>query len=74
MTKKIQEYKGKDIIVRYDPTICIHAAECVSGLHKVFNVIKRPWVQPENATTEEIIAQIKKCPSGALQFKKTMKG
>ena len=70
MKKMIQEYKGKDVIVSYNPKICIHAAACVTGLPKVFNVMKRPWVEPENASAEEIIAQIKKCPSGALQYEK----
>ena len=27
------------------------------------------WVQIENATTEELIAQIGKCPSGALSYR-----
>ena len=74
MEKKIQEYRGEEVIVRYDPNICIHAAACVTGLPKVFNVMKRPWVDPQNASTEEIISQIKKCPSGALQYENLSKG
>jgi uncharacterized Fe-S cluster protein YjdI len=43
-------------------------------LHKSANVRQehpkeRPWVQIENATTEELIAQIGKCPSGALSYR-----
>jgi len=30
---------------------------------------KKPWITAENATTEELIAQIKKCPSGALSYR-----
>lgn len=30
---------------------------------------KSPWIQPEHAGKEEIIAQVKKCPSGALSIK-----
>ncbi len=29
---------------------------------------KKPWITPEGATTEQIIDQIKKCPSGALSY------
>lgn len=35
MKKPIQEYKGKQVITRYDPKICIHAAECVRRLPTV---------------------------------------
>jgi uncharacterized Fe-S cluster protein YjdI len=27
-----------------------------------------PWINPLGATTEEIIKQVKKCPSGALSY------
>ena len=30
--------------------------------------MERPWIKPEGATTERIIEQVKKCPSGALSF------
>ena len=35
----------------------------------VYHPKERPWVQIENATTEELIAQISKCPSGALSYR-----
>ena len=35
-------------------------------LPNVYHPKERPWVQIENATTEELIAQISKCPSKAL--------
>ena len=37
-------------------------------LPKVYNPKERPWVKPENATTAQLIAQIEKCPSGALSY------
>jgi uncharacterized Fe-S cluster protein YjdI len=38
----------------------------VRGLHSVFDVQARPWVNVDAATPDEIVAQIAKCPSGAL--------
>ena len=38
-------------------------------LTNVYHPKERPWIKMENATTEELIAQIKKCPSGALSYK-----
>ena len=34
----------------------------------MFNPKARPWIDPEGASTEEIVAQIEKCPSGALSY------
>jgi hypothetical protein len=37
-------------------------------LEAVFNPRIKPWIKLEAATTDEIISQIKKCPSGALSY------
>jgi hypothetical protein len=34
----------------------------------VFDPRRRPWITPEQATTQQIVEQIKKCPSGALSY------
>jgi uncharacterized Fe-S cluster protein YjdI len=64
----MQEYRADAIIIRYDPKICIHAAECVGGLPVVFDVNKRPWVNANAATPDEIKRVIELCPSGALSY------
>ena len=46
----MQEYKNDKLVVRYDPAICIHAAECVRGLPSVFNVSKKPWIDVNGAS------------------------
>lgn len=65
----IKEYKTDDLTIIWQPDKCIHAGVCVYQLPKVYNVKERPWCKPQNATTEELIAQIKLCPSGALTYK-----
>ena len=65
---KIREYTGDGIVVQYDAKRCIHAAECVRGLPAVFDVEKRPWIQPDNATPTELIEVVQRCPTGALQY------
>ena len=67
MEKKV-EYKNNDITIVWKPTVCIHAAECVKALPKAYNPKAKPWVNMDNATTEEFKAQIAKCPSGALSY------
>ena len=61
-------YTNGEVTVIWKPEVCIHSAICFRGLPKVFDPRKRPWVTPEGATTEEIVAQVQKCPSGALSY------
>lgn len=69
-----KEYKKDDITIVWQPDVCIHSAICWRGEHAlstVFNPSERPWIKPEAETTERIIAQINKCPSGALSYYKS---
>jgi uncharacterized Fe-S cluster protein YjdI len=66
----IKEYSNGDITIIWQPAKCIHAGVCVKKLPKVYHPQERPWILPENATTEELIDQINQCPSGALSYKK----
>ena len=57
-----------DLTILFDARICVHARRCVLGLPKVFDPDGRPWIQPEHASTSDIVAVIEACPSGALQY------
>lgn len=70
MNYKIREYRGQNIVVRYDVQRCIHAAECVTRLREVFDTSKRPWVAPDNAPAGEVAAVAARCPTGALHFER----
>lgn len=67
--EKIHQYSNTDLTVVWKPAKCIHAAECVGALPQVYKPSEKPWINIENATTEELIAQINTCPSGALTYK-----
>lgn len=69
MKEKILTYEGNDITVTYDLKRCIHAANCVDGLPKVFNPDRKPWIDADNASGSAIADVIETCPSGALQYK-----
>lgn len=66
--KRLQVYHADGITVTFDPNVCIHSGVCVRGLPAVFDVKRRRWVRPELATPEDVAAQIRQCPSGALQY------
>jgi CDGSH-type Zn-finger protein len=61
-------YAGKKITILDNRAICSHAAHCTDELKEVFRHHDQPWIDPDAAEVEEIIATIKKCPSGALSY------
>lgn len=66
-----KRYSGRDIEVTYDATRCIHYAECVRGLPAVFDTQQRPWIQVDNAAASEVTEVVRRCHSGALQYRLT---
>ena len=65
----IKEYSNGEITVIWKPRKCIHSEVCVKTLPNVYKPNEKPWIQAENATTEELIAQIDQCPSAALTYR-----
>lgn len=63
-----KEYSNDDLTIVWESSKCIHAAECVKSLPQVYKPKEKPWITIENATTEELIIQINKCPTGALSY------
>lgn len=68
MKEKILTYTTDEIKVTWDKERCIHAAECVHGLPKVFDPDHKPWIKPERASVDELTEVIERCPSGALHY------
>ncbi|MEZ5106179.1 MAG: (4Fe-4S)-binding protein [Draconibacterium sp.] len=69
MEKEIKKhYSNGELTVVWKPGLCIHSGVCVRTLPQVYNTKERPWIKPGNATTEELKAQINRCPSGALSY------
>ena len=65
---KRENYKGKTITIYDNRGICAHAGRCTDGLASVFRLKEEPWILPDAASANEIIATIQKCPSGALSY------
>lgn len=65
---KRDNYKGKKITIHDNRGICAHAGRCTDGLAEVFRLKQEPWIDPDAASVDEIIATIQKCPSGALSY------
>ena len=64
-----KEYSNGEITIIWQSEKCMHSGICVKTLPAVYQPQEKPWIKPGNASTEELIQQINKCPSGALSFR-----
>lgn len=65
---KTKEYSNGEVTVVWEPETCIHSGICVKGLPNVFKPQEKPWITVDAASTEDLVNQVKACPSGALSF------
>ena len=56
--------------VSFDLDICIHIGECLRGQPDVFQLDRRPWILSDLAGAEEVTEVVKRCPSGALLYRR----
>ncbi len=69
-----KNYVGHEVTVSFDAEVCQHSGNCVRGLPVVFDVAKRPWIQPDNAPAADVIEVVGRCPSGALRIESPAPG
>ena len=71
MSDIIKKYTKEELTIVWKPGMCIHSTICwkaATGLPSVFNPFEKPWIKLEDVSIEELVGQIKKCPSGALSY------
>lgn len=71
---KEHTYTNGEVTIIWKPGLCIHSTKCWKGLHAVFRPGERPWIGPDGAPTELIVAQVEQCPSGALTYRMDQDG
>jgi uncharacterized Fe-S cluster protein YjdI len=64
--RRLQTYSTDAITVTFDPTRCIHAAECIRTAPAVFDSRRLRWIKPELGDPELIATAVRRCPTGAL--------
>ena len=67
-SRRLQTYSTDEITVTFDPTRCIHAAECIRAQPEVFDPRRRRWIKPDLAPAADVAAAIHRCPTGALHY------
>lgn len=63
-------YEAGDLRVLWDSQRCVHVAECIRALPRVFNPLARPWVRIDAASADAIIDAVVRCPTGALRYER----
>jgi len=73
MSERKKTYSNEDITVIWKPDVCIHSTKCWKASLSVFNPKRRPWIDINAGTTDEIIKIVDNCPSGALSYERNKK-
>jgi CDGSH-type Zn-finger protein len=60
------DYAGEGITLHDNRGLCAHVGHCTDGLPAVFRLGQEPWIDPVGAPVDDIVATIRRCPSGAL--------
>jgi uncharacterized Fe-S cluster protein YjdI len=66
----VREYSTDEIVVEWQPRLCFHSHNCIRALPKVFDPDRRPWVDLDQASADEVDAAVAQCPSGALRARR----
>lgn len=61
-------YRGKHVTIRDNRSVCAHAGYCTDRLSSVFRMKQEPWIDPDAAGVDDVIAAVEACPSGALSY------
>ena len=61
-------YAGRAVTIHDDRSLCSHSGVCTDNLAGVFRMKARPWIDPDGASAEAIMATVSACPSGALSY------
>ncbi len=63
-----ENYEREQITIHDNRGICAHAGRCTDGLSSVFRLKQEPWIDPDAGSRDDIIATVRRCPSGALSY------
>jgi uncharacterized Fe-S cluster protein YjdI len=68
--RRTKEYATDEIVVEWEPRLCFHSRYCVTSLPEVFDEARRPWIDVDAATADEVEDAVARCPSGALRTRR----
>ena len=67
----IETVRGREFIIHFDGSRCIHSRNCVLDRPDVFVPnVKGEWIYPDRASSEGITQLAHNCPSGAIRYER----
>ena len=67
----VESVSGREFIIHFDATRCIHSRNCVLDRPDVFVPnVKGEWIHPNNASSEAMVQLAHNCPSGAIRYER----
>jgi CDGSH-type Zn-finger protein/uncharacterized Fe-S cluster protein YjdI len=70
MKERTVRYKGKCIDIYFTVDRCTHVEACVRGAPRVFDPLRKPWIDADAADPDKVAEVVLRCPTGALHFKR----
>jgi CDGSH-type Zn-finger protein/uncharacterized Fe-S cluster protein YjdI len=70
LRRRLYTYESEEIVVTWDFHRCTKFSACTRTLPSVFDSKKRPWIDPTQASADEIAAACEACPTGALHYER----
>lgn len=65
----VDNAEGRSLTLHFNARRCIHARHCVLGLPGVFKAnVEGAWIDPDAASTEDLVTVAHMCPSGAISY------
>ena len=61
-------HQGRRVTIHDNRAICAHSGVCTDNLPGVFRLGQEPWIDPDGAEAEAVMALVRRCPSGALSY------
>jgi uncharacterized Fe-S cluster protein YjdI len=65
-----REYANDAVAVQWEPGLCIHTRACIAAMPEVFRPQERPWVRLDGADADRVADAVRRCPTGALHYRR----
>ena len=69
-SKKIFDFEGEKIDAVWDGRLCIHVGECTRAKGELFESGRDPWGQPDLGEADYVAEVARRCPTGALTYRR----